>query len=170
MTSRSPRAILRNVTRLVTGVALVGFCGMLLSTWAQILFRKLAISVDWTEELARILFITSVFLGIAIGVAEKRHIVVDFLLNRLPPRLRALVGMLFHAVILVFLIFLLRGAWAMVAVTWESYMIAISWLRTGYLYLIECIAVALTIVYVLYWFAESLRALFSGSDDTKETI
>ena len=70
VTSRSPRAILRNVTRLVTGVALVGFCGMLLSTWAQILFRKLAISVDWTEELARILFITSVFLGIAIGVAE----------------------------------------------------------------------------------------------------
>ena len=169
MNSRSPREMLRSVTYLVTGVALVGFCGMLLSTWAQILFRKLAISVDWTEELARILFITSVFLGIAIGVAEKRHIVVDFLLNRLPPRLRALVGAMFHAVILVFLIFLLRGAAAMVSVTWESYMIAISWLRTGYLYLIECIAIVLTMIYVLYWLGESIRALFSGSDDAKET-
>lgn len=168
MNSRSHRALLRNVTHLVTGVALVGFCGMLLSTWAQILFRKLAISVDWTEELARILFITSVFLGIAIGVAEKRHIVVDFLLNRLPPRLRALVGMLFNAVILVFLIFLLRGAAAMVSVTWESYMIAISWLRTGYLYFIECVAIVLTILYVLYGFVESFKAFLSGAGDMEK--
>ncbi len=161
--------MLRSVNHLVTGVSLVGFCGMLLSTWAQILFRKLAISVDWTEELARILFITSVFLGIAIGVAEKRHIVVDFLFNRLPTRPRAIVRILFDVVILVFLVFLLRGAAAMVSVTWESYMIAISWLRTGYLYLIECVAIALTILYVLIGFGESLKTLFSETDGTKET-
>ncbi len=148
--------------RLVTVLALVGFCGMLLSTWAQIFFRKMAISVDWTEELARILFIVSVFLGIALAVAEKRHIVVDFLFNRLPPRLRIVVKMFFDVVIVLFLLFLLRGAAAMVVVTWESYMIAISWLRTGYLYLVECVAVALTLVYVLGGLGEGFRALRAG--------
>ena len=162
------KEIFRNLNRFIVGLALIGFSGMLISTWAQVLFRKLAISVDWTEELARILFVLSVFLGIAIAVAEKRHIIVDFIFNKLPMRGRALVGIIFDLIILVFLIFLLRGAAIMVSVTWESFMIAISWLRTGYLYLVECIAIVLTMVYILVDFGENWGVLLSPDDAPEE--
>ena len=47
---------------------MVGFSGMLLATGGQVLFRyALRISVPWTEELARILFIQTMFFGIAIA-------------------------------------------------------------------------------------------------------
>ena len=157
---------LRAVSLIATTVGLVGFIGMLFATWAQVLFRKIAVSVDWTEELARVLFITSVFLGIAIAIYERKHIVVDFLFNRLPPRLRALVGVFFNLVILCFLAAFLRGAMRMTEVTWESYMIAMSWMRTGYLYLGECVAIALMMVFVANQLAGGIRDLRTGGSRT----
>lgn len=150
---------LSTLTNIVAAVALTAFIGMLVSTWSQILFRKLSISVDWTEELARVLFLFSVFLSIAIGIHEKKHIIVDFIHKRLPRRLAILTRVFFNLLILGFLIMLLRGAAAMTRVTWESYMIAMSWMRTGHLYLAECIAIALMMVFVLVAIIDGIKAL-----------
>ena len=135
---------------------------MVASTWAQILFRKIGVSVDWTEELARVLFLTSVFLSIAVALYENRHIVVDFLLVRLPPRLQVLARIVFDLLIFVFLVSLLRGAAKMTAVTWESYMIAMNWMRTGYLYLAECISIVLMMIFLLAAIIHNMRRLTSG--------
>ncbi len=129
-------------------VAVVSFIGMLLSTWGQVLFRKLAITVDWTEESARVFFLMSMFLGIAIAIQERKHIVVNFLFNKLPPQTQIYVRLIFNLMIMVFLISLFRGAALLVSVTWESYMISLDWLRTGYLYAGECFAIILMFLYL----------------------
>ncbi len=139
---------MRHLDRAVTALAVAGFIVMLLVTGAQVAFRKLSISVDWTEEAARALFILTMFFGIAIAIRERQHIVVDFLFNRLSPRAQALGRIVFNILILLLLISLLRGAAAMAVVTWESFMIAMSWLRTGHLFLGECLAIALMMLYV----------------------
>ena len=154
------------LNRFILAVALTGFIGMLLTTGAQVLFRKLAISVDWTEEAARVLFITSVFLGIAVAILERRHIVVDFLFNKLPPRGRAFVRLVFDLAILVLLISLLRGAAIMVEVTWDSFMIAMNWMRTGYLYLGECVALVMMMLYVTLQIVENARAVWARRRET----
>jgi TRAP-type C4-dicarboxylate transport system permease small subunit len=144
-------------------ITLVGFIGMLLSTGGQVLFRYvLRISVPWTEELARILFITTMFLGIAIAIRKREHIVVDFLFKKLSLRLQAVGMLLFNAAIFIFLCFLARGTIAMIRMTWESYMIALDWIRTGYLYLGEFVAILFMMLYVLLSIAESINQIQTG--------
>ena len=144
-------------------VTMAGFIGMLLSTGGQVLFRyALRISVPWTEELARILFILTMFLGIAIAIREKEHIVVDFLFKKLPSRLQVVGLIAFNIAIFLFLCFLARGTIAMTRMTWDSYMIALEWVRTGWLYLGEFIAILFMMFYVLLSIAESATMLRTG--------
>jgi TRAP-type C4-dicarboxylate transport system permease small subunit len=141
--------VLTILDRTLVAVAVAAFIGMMLATGAQVIFRYvLEISVGWTEELARVLFTTAIFLGIAIATRERQHIVVDFLLKRLGPRSRRVVGFLFDFIIIAILMSMLRGAITMVDLTWESYMIAMPWMRTGYLFLVECLAIGLVMFYV----------------------
>ena len=154
------RQLLRFLEQALEIITLVGFIGMLLSTGGQVLFRyALRISVPWTEELARILFITTMFLGIAIAIRKREHIVVDFLFKKLPLRVQAMGMLLFNVTIFIFLCFLARGTIAMIRMTWESYMIAIDWIRTGYLYLGEFVAILFMMFYVLLSIAEGINQL-----------
>lgn len=157
---KSVSGLIHNFLEVVT---MVGFIGMLLSTGGQVLFRyALRISVPWTEELSRILFILTMFLGIAIAIREREHIVVDFLFKKLPVRLQALGLIVFNIAIFLFLCFLARGTIAMTRMTWDSYMIALDWIRTGWLYLGEFIAILFMMFYVLLSIAENVTLFRTG--------
>ena len=163
MNDSIPRKLLGWFESLLEVITMIGFIGMLLSTGGQVLFRYvLQISVPWTEELARILFILTMFLGIAIAIREREHIVVDFLFKRLPQKPHAVGLMIYNTAIFIFLCFLARGTIAMTKMTWESYMIALDWVRTGYLYLGEFIAILIMMLYVLLSIAENVTVLRTG--------
>lgn len=148
------------IERAVTVIAMTGFIVMLLITFIQVLCRYiLYVALPWSEELARILFVTSVFLGIAIAARRREHIVVDFLFNGLPPRPRHVVAILFNLLVLAFLTLWGRGAVEMSRVTWETYFVTIGWFRVGYIYAVECFGVVLTAIYILMQTADHVRAL-----------
>jgi TRAP-type C4-dicarboxylate transport system permease small subunit len=147
----------------LVAITMVAFIGMLLSTGGQVLFRYvLAISVPWTEELSRILFILSMFLGIAIAIREKQHIVVNFLFNKLGTRSQAIGHIVFDIAILILLCFLARGCLYMVKMTWNSYMIALDWIRTAYLYMGEFIAVIFMLLYTVVTILENIEIMRSN--------
>jgi len=163
MDNRIGKSISGLIHNFLEVVTMVGFIGMLLSTGGQVLFRyALRISVPWTEELSRILFILTMFLGIAIAIREREHIVVDFLFKKLPVRLQALGLIVFNIAIFLFLCFLARGTIAMTRMTWDSYMIALDWIRTGWLYLGEFIAILFMMFYVLLSIAENVTLFRTG--------
>jgi len=163
MNDPTPQGLLGWLDGVLEVITLIGFIGMLLSTGGQVLFRyALEISVPWTEELARILFILTMFLGIAIAIREGEHIVVDFLLKKLPQKTQAVGQILYNTSILLFLGFLARGTLAMTRMTWGSYMIAIDWVRTGYLYLGEFVAILFMMFYVLLSIRENVTVLRTG--------
>ncbi len=144
-------------------VTMVCFIGMLLATGGQVLFRyALQISVPWTEELARILFIQTMFFGIAIAIRENEHIIVDFLFKKMNIRLQAVGQIAYNAVIFIFLCFLARGTLAMTKMTWGSYMIALDWIRTGYLYMGEFIAIIFMMLYIAMKAYDNLLILRTG--------
>lgn len=154
---------MRALDKTLVAIAMVGFIGMLLSTGGQVLFRYvLKIPVPWTEELARILFILSMFLGIAIAIREKEHIVVNFLFKKLNPRAQAVGHIVFDAAILILLCFLARGTLSMVKMMWNSYMIALDWIRTAYLYMGEFIAILFMMFYVVLEILENVQVLRLG--------
>ena len=152
--------------RALETVATLGFIGMLAAAWGQVIFRYvLEISVPWTEELARVLFVLAMFLGIAIAIRRGEHVVVSFLLDRLPARVRALVGLTFDLAILVFLVVLAIGCWGMTRLTWNSFMITLGWLRTGELFLFELGAVVVMMLYVVLRLPANFRALRGAAAD-----
>jgi TRAP-type transport system small permease protein len=56
------------------------------SVFLQVLIRFVfKYPLPWTEEISRIAFVYSIFVGAAIAVREKTHLNVDFLLVVLPP-------------------------------------------------------------------------------------
>jgi TRAP-type C4-dicarboxylate transport system permease small subunit len=72
-------------TTLEAWIALIFFWSLGVTVFYQFFTRYvLNDSAAWTEEIARYLLITVVFVGASIGVAKNNHIQVDFLYRYLP--------------------------------------------------------------------------------------
>lgn len=158
---------LRLLDRTVETVATAAFIVMFAAALAQVLFRYvLQIPVPWTEELARVLFTWAMLLGIALAIRTGEHIRVEALADRLPPRARILLELAFQLLIVLFLLMLARGTLRMMDVTWNNYLIALGWMRTGYLYLAQLIAIGLMLLYLALRIADGVRAL--GGRDARD--
>lgn len=62
-------------------------------TFSQVVTRYfLHVSLSWSEEVARFLFVWIASLGAAYGFKTKSHFAIVFLVNRFPSRLQKIVG------------------------------------------------------------------------------
>jgi hypothetical protein len=95
-----PAALFGVLERIVEAVALGAFILMMLATLLQVAARYLHIALDWTEEFARILFLSSIMIGIALAIRRREHIVVDFPLRHFSRRAQAGFSAFFDLVIL----------------------------------------------------------------------
>ena len=76
------------------------------SVFLQVLIRFVfKYPLPWTEEVSRIAFVYTIFLGATIAVRQKAHLNVDFLLVILPPRLARAIPLLGTALVGLFLLF-----------------------------------------------------------------
>ena len=74
-------------------------------TFSQVVTRYfLHLSLSWSEEVARFLFVWIATLGAAYGFKTKSHFAIVFLVNRFSSRLQKLVGTLVVIVASIFLI------------------------------------------------------------------
>jgi TRAP-type C4-dicarboxylate transport system permease small subunit len=161
---------LRYLDRTVEAVATAAFIMMVGATMLQVVARYvLLIPIPWTEELARILFSWSMLLGIAVGIRRREHVRVEALLERFPATVRKLLELLFACTILVLLLSLARGTLAMARVTWNSHLIALDWVRTGYLYAAQLAAIALMILALVRETACVVRDTQTGRRDDTAT-
>lgn len=123
----------------------------------QIFFRYVLNSpLVWTEELCRYMFIWICFLGWTIALRRKSHIRISFVLERLPLLLQKIVLVLFHLLILFFLVQLTRFG---VAMTMRSFSVPtitlfFSW---AYVYLAVPVSAVIMILYSILDFIDLLR-------------
>ncbi|HEY8418497.1 MAG TPA: TRAP transporter small permease [Limnochordales bacterium] len=95
--------------RLARGVAAVLVAGMSVILIAQVFFRYvLQNSLPWSEEIARYLFVWASMLGAGIALRLRFHPGLTLLVDRLPGRWRALVGVLANGLVLVLLLVVAR--------------------------------------------------------------
>ncbi|MFB3818429.1 MAG: TRAP transporter small permease [Candidatus Methylomirabilales bacterium] len=81
------------------------------SVFLQVLIRFVfKYPIPWTEEVSRIAFIYTIFVGATIAVRQQAHLNVDFLLVALPPRAARCLRILGTALVAAFLL----------VVTWQG--------------------------------------------------
>jgi len=137
------------IDRVLESVGVCGFVLMMLATLLQVAARHLHVSIDWTEELARILFLASIMIGIAIAIPRRQHIVVDFIYSAASPRTQAALSLAFDLAMLALLIVWLRGAWRLMELNAGTTFVTVPWLPVSFLYGVEVFGVALMILFVL---------------------
>src|SRR4051812_34870814 len=102
-------------------VAIVLFVAILVLVNFQIPCRfVLSISVPWTEEVSRLLFIWLAYVGAAIGMREGTLIVIDTLPQVLGPQPRMWLSFAVRAVSLVVIAFLLAASIPLVRSVWPT--------------------------------------------------
>lgn len=99
------------MAKLVNIIATALFVCMMLAAIMQIFFRfVLKVSVPWTEELARILYVYVTFLGLILLESENNNIKAAFLVDKLPFKLRRLLQLFINIFSILFLVCLFIGA------------------------------------------------------------
>jgi len=123
---------------------------MFLATFYQVLTRNVfLITAMWTEELAKILFVSIVFFGSATLMESEGHIRISILSDRLPAWLARWHRMFVQLVLAAFGVIFVWSAWMNVLNSWEFYAPSMPWFRLSYLYLALVISGMLTLYYLL---------------------
>jgi TRAP-type C4-dicarboxylate transport system permease small subunit len=151
--------------RMIEAIAVAMITVMMLATLAQVTFRYLLeMSVPWTEELARILFVVAMFLTMGIAIRERENIVVDFLLRKAGPKSRMAIAILFDIIILCFLFIWARGAYTLIPLNLGSSLVTLPTVSVGYLYACELFGVVLMALYVAIDLVDNARRLIASAE------
>lgn len=145
---RRPLPFLGTLDRIAEIIALAAFATMMGATLLQVIARYLHIALDWTEELARILFLASMMIGIAIAIRRREHIVVDFLFAAISRRAQAVLSILFDLAIFVLLAIWMRGALRLMTLNAGTTFVTVPWLPVSALYAVEAFGIALMMLFV----------------------
>ncbi len=82
--------LLGGFDRLVCWAIMLAMALMVAVVSVQVLLRYgVNSSLDWADDIGRLMFVTSVFLALPIGIARNAHISIELLVAHLPPHAQA---------------------------------------------------------------------------------
>ena len=152
--------------KLIDAVTALLFFGMLTTVLLQILFRfVLRISVPWTEELSRILYVYIIFLGFILLESEDNSIKVTFLVDMLPYRPRLILQAVLNAFAIFFLVCLFIGSIIMYRNANVLIFGTLPFLNVSILYIPLIIACPMTIFYLIRQLVKFEVRKFEDPDD-----
>jgi TRAP-type C4-dicarboxylate transport system permease small subunit len=160
--------LLKGVRSVLYGFSVVAMSIMLLIIFAQVVTRYLfGYTPEWSEELARFLFVWVVFLGSALIMGESGHLAVQFLPDKFKgTAFGTILDIIINLCGYVFIILLLTQGWKMTSImTFQrapGLDIPMSWV-----YVIIPVSCVLMLLYLL---RETLRIIrnISGRDAGQE--
>ena len=135
------------------------FLALLCVVVLQIIARSvLTISIPWTEELSRFLFIWLTYIGAAIAARKGSNIVIDMLIQKIPNNFRKaseiVIILCSMAVVVVFLV----GSWNLIEKTKGVYYSTMPFLSTGWQYAAPVVGFGL----ILFYFILRLVSIVTG--------
>jgi len=112
---------MKRLSALFETVAMVFLAGILVTVCLQVFFRYVAgIVAPWTEEATRYLGIWMVFMGAVAAVAQRSHIAVTVVLERLPEEVQAVIQRFTWFLLLLFSGIVLLGSLQLIQLNWEQ--------------------------------------------------
>lgn len=149
--------MVRALDRLLRGLLALLLGVLTVCVFLQVLVRFVfKYPLPWTEEVARIAFVYSIFVGATVAVREKAHINVDFALVLLPPPVARAVRLLGAALVAVFLCYMTWQGIEFVRATGVQ-VTPVMQVPFRYLYLIIPSSGALMLLYLILGTLDELR-------------
>jgi TRAP-type C4-dicarboxylate transport system permease small subunit len=128
------------------------------SVFLQVLIRFVfKYPLPWTEEVSRIAFVYTIFIGATIAVRRKAHLNIDFLLVILPPKIAQAVKLFGTLLVAVFLGFVTWQGIEFVRITGVQ-VTPVMQVPFRYLYLIIPSCGGLMLLYLILGAVDELRA------------
>src|SRR5215218_9374877 len=139
---------MRHLNRWVDGIVVGLFAAALLLVNVQIVCRfVLSISVPWTEEVSRLLFIWLAYLGAAIGLREGTMIVIDTVPELLGRRGRRVLDPPVRLLSFAVVAFLFAASIPLVRSVSPTTLATVDWISNGWAYLAFTVSFALMLLY-----------------------
>jgi TRAP-type C4-dicarboxylate transport system permease small subunit len=143
------------IGELVGGLLVAVLFGVVL---LQVVARViLQVPTSWTVELGRVLFVAIVFLGSITLVYTNGHMVINTLLEFLPPRMRRVIELFTNVLIILLLGAFSFGALEKTVSNWKIVIPTLEWMTNGYMYLIVLIGGVGMLVCSIIIFVHKLR-------------
>jgi len=135
------------ILHLMKWAIIVGMASMVFVIFLQIISRYVfAMSLSWSEEVARLTFICVVFMGAAILARRQQHLTVTVLVDLFNPRFRYAMAACASFVGLVCGWYLVQGGWATMFREWDQRTPALQF-PMGIIYLIIFASVCLLAIW-----------------------
>lgn len=100
---------------------------------------------------------------------RREHITIPVLIDRVSPRVRLFLRLVFIAIMGIFLVVVIVGSTIMMRVTWRTPVgSGISWLTVGRVYIFVPLGCGLMVLYLVLWTMEILRELKSPEHVSQE--
>jgi tripartite ATP-independent transporter DctM subunit len=132
------------------GVNLFLFVLLIILASLQVSFRYLFfVPLPWTEELSRFFLVWVAFLGAASVTRRKMHILVDYLVSKMPLRVNRIIGKILYLLAIAFMASVLWGSIRMMEDNWPVHLGTIPWLSVSFLYLGAVIGSAIMLFYLI---------------------
>ena len=154
------------INKLLSDILGAVFLIMMLATLLQIIARFTPISINWTEELARLGFVFITFFGLGIAFRDKEHIVVSSFIDRLSPRNQAKLKIFVDFLLVFFTISLMRGSFVMMRRTWGSPTGSLSQfgITIGHKYLVIPIGSVVFLIYIILDIKDTFKTIRKGKN------
>lgn len=114
---------LDGVDRAARWAIIAGSAAMIAVVSAQVVLRYLFnTSLDWSEEVSRLLFVWCMFLAIPLGIREGAHVGIELLVVHFPEPVRRGLAKLCAAVAAAMMVVVAWQTWKVGQVTWDELM------------------------------------------------
>jgi TRAP-type C4-dicarboxylate transport system permease small subunit len=139
-------------------LACLCFALFLLAILAQVAYRYLGFNLVFSEELARMMNVYVVFIGLIVVTRSDGHIRIDLLERMLGEDSRAarVLGILHLLLMFGFLVMVAIGSWQLTVGGWNSRLATISWISHGHVYLAPLVGSTMAAVVVLMRLVDGL--------------
>ena len=149
---------MKYINTLFNLVTVILFVGMGVTVLLQIFFRfVMKMSVPWTEELSRLLFIYVGFFGTALAARDKQFIIIDVLFKRLPKPVQGVLTVITRVITVAFFGIMFAGAVQMYGKVKGTYFQSLKGVSNGMTYVALIIGAGMTILYTLLQSIDDLR-------------
>ncbi len=120
-------------------------------------------SFYWSDELARYSIIWGAQLCAAVGVSERTHTALDFLVGKLPELIHSVVNLLLDILYTVFSAALFYYSLSNIRLGMKSVSAGLN-LPMGYVYAALTVSMVCTVIFLLFNIAEDIRMLSKGKE------
>ena len=122
------------IEKILLVIAVILLCTIAVLIGMQIVVRSIGIGIDWTEEFARFSFVGVTFLGSVIAITRNKHIVIDFLVVRLPDIVRRWLLVVIHVSMAGFMVVCMYGLTIIMKAVQGVSSNSVIWFQMNYVY------------------------------------